>query len=274
MNPVLPIANYLCSRYIEVKAFQKYQDVMADKLESTNVFAVFDDDGEAYLGLVEAKHAALFPGRIFSDLLIQRTAAPILCHTDLDDVIIRFNEHKCKFIEVIDKDKFLGVVSELSLLTALIEQERSMNRERDALIKRLSIELNHRKLATSVFENTSEGILVTDTAGYIINVNRGFTKSTGYQLEDVIGKSLKTLHSNYQNDTFYDAMWNVLLETGKWEAEVWNRRKNGDIYPEWMRINSVADDEGSLINMWPYLRISGRIKNCSKNFSDSLSTTR
>ena len=248
MNPVLPIANYLCSRYIKVKAFRKYQDVIANELEAPNVFAVFDDDSEAYLGLVDAKHAALFPGRIFSDLLVRRTSAPILCHTDLDDVVTRFKEQKCEFIAVTNKDEFIGVVSELSLLTALIEQERSMNRERDALIKRLNIELNHRKLATSVFENTSEGILVTDTAGYIMNVNRGFIKSTGYQPEEVIGKSLKTLHSNYQNNTFDDAMWSVLLETGKWEGEVWNRRKNGDIYPEWMRINSVADDEGSLIN--------------------------
>ncbi len=247
MTSVLQILDCLCQRMLKVNALQKYHDVVTEGRIKPNVFAVFDDENH-FLDLVEARQAALFPGRVFSDLLVRRSATPVSLNTTLDKVLARFEAEKCEFLAVVDNSKFIGVISNLSLVSALIKQERKLHQERNALIKHLEVELNYRKLATLVFENTSEGILITDAKAQIIHVNRGFTKTTGYELEEVVGKNPSILHSGRQSEEFYQLMWKSLQETGSWEGEVWNRRKNGDIYPEWLHINAVCDIDSSVIN--------------------------
>jgi len=233
MSSVLQVKDYLCTRMLKVGAFQKYRDVIVESEARPNVFAVFDME-DVFLGLVTVNQAGLFPARVFSDLLVRKEPQPILLNTPLDEVMARFKVEKSEFIAVIDNGKFVGVVSEPSLFAGLV--------------KKLEAELDYSKLASLVFENTSEGILIADPAAHIIHVNSAFTKTTGYQLEEVVGKTPNILHSGYQDKGFYEGMWRALLEIGEWEGELWNRRKNGDIYPEWLHINAVHDADGRVVN--------------------------
>jgi PAS domain S-box-containing protein len=97
-----------------------------------------------------------------------------------------------------------------------------------------------------IYENTSEGILITDTSGHIQAVNPAFKLITGYGIEDVIGETPAMLKSGRHDTGFYRQMWERLCEEGKWAGEIWNRRKNGDILPEWLNITAIRDSTGSI----------------------------
>jgi diguanylate cyclase (GGDEF)-like protein/PAS domain S-box-containing protein len=111
--------------------------------------------------------------------------------------------------------------------------------------KRLEQELRQ---AAAVFENTTEGVVLTDARGRIISVNQAFSGITGYQMHEVAGKTPRVWKSNRHDEAFYQSLWASLLETGSWRGEIWNRRKNGDVFPSLLAINSVHDDAGELIN--------------------------
>lgn len=104
------------------------------------------------------------------------------------------------------------------------------------------------RLAARVFDRAGEGIVVTDPRQKILTVNDAFTKMTGYAAEEVIGKTPAVLASGRHQKDFYDEMWAILKEKGWWQGEIWNRRKSGDIYPEWLTINEVHDSDGRLTN--------------------------
>lgn len=103
------------------------------------------------------------------------------------------------------------------------------------------------RIAATAFE-TSKGMLITDTENVILRVNKAFTEVTGYNAEDVIGKKTQILSSGQHDSSFYDAMWLILKKTGTWEGEVWNKRKNGEIYPQYLIINTVKDENGTVLN--------------------------
>lgn len=99
------------------------------------------------------------------------------------------------------------------------------------------------RLASSVFNHTSEAIIITDHENRIHSVNPAFSKITGYSEAEAIGHSPSLLSSGRHDDDFYDQMWLTLKEEGSWQGEIWNRRKNGEIYPEWLSINTVRNSE-------------------------------
>ncbi len=103
------------------------------------------------------------------------------------------------------------------------------------------------RIAATAFE-TSKGMFITDTDNTILRVNRAFTEITGYSAQDVIGKTPHILSSGHHDNSFYDAMWTILNETGSWEGEIWNKRKNGEIYPEYLIINTVKNNNGEISN--------------------------
>ncbi|HEY6094538.1 MAG TPA: PAS domain S-box protein, partial [Gallionellaceae bacterium] len=99
-------------------------------------------------------------------------------------------------------------------------------------------------LAASVFTHAREGILITDADGRIIDVNDTFSQITGYSRDDVLGRTPNILNSGHQSKDFYAAMWRDLIEHGHWYGEVWNRRKNGEVYAEMLTISAVRDKNG------------------------------
>ncbi|MBI5162585.1 MAG: EAL domain-containing protein [Magnetospirillum sp.] len=111
--------------------------------------------------------------------------------------------------------------------------------------KRLEDEM---RLAATVFANTGEGLFVTDAACAIIHVNPAFSDITGYAAEDVLGKNPRMLASGRHGDEFYERMWQALRETGKWQGEIWDRRKSGEMFAVWQNIAAVRDADGAIAN--------------------------
>ncbi|MGK2951005.1 MAG: diguanylate cyclase domain-containing protein [Thiobacillus sp.] len=104
------------------------------------------------------------------------------------------------------------------------------------------------RLGLSVIRHASEGIIVTDAQSNISMVNPAFSRMTGYSEEEAIGSSPRILRSGRHDDEFYAQMWTALYEKGYWQGEIWNRRKNGEIYPEWLSLSAIKDSEGRISN--------------------------
>lgn len=124
--------------------------------------------------------------------------------------------------------------------SALLEQAFSLRKHVYALDAGFSQELGYiSKLADNIFEYSTEGVLITDPQGSILSVNKAFTRVTGYSRDEVIGQTPSILNSRRQDKSFYSAMWQSLAAEGHWEGEIWNRRKDGEIYLEWLSIGAV-----------------------------------
>ena len=101
------------------------------------------------------------------------------------------------------------------------------------------------RIAAIAFESQA-AIMVTDAKQRILQVNEAFSKLTGYSAAESVGQTPQILKSGWQDADFYAEMWRELNETGHWQGEIWNRRKNGEIFPEWLTINSLRDKSGNL----------------------------
>ncbi|HJV25699.1 MAG TPA: EAL domain-containing protein [Aromatoleum sp.] len=101
------------------------------------------------------------------------------------------------------------------------------------------------RIAAIVFQ-TRDGMIVTDACGTILQVNQAFTDATGYTAEDAIGKRATLLHSGHQDAAFYRNMWEALTHEGRWEGEIWNRRKDGGVFSEWLIISGIRDTAGRI----------------------------
>jgi len=102
------------------------------------------------------------------------------------------------------------------------------------------------RLYGRIFENSGEGILVTDAQENIVAVNRAFVDITGYEAEEVIGNTPRMLRSERHDKEFFDEMWRALRERGQWQGEIWDRHKNGGIFPKWATISTVKNDQGEV----------------------------
>lgn len=100
------------------------------------------------------------------------------------------------------------------------------------------------RLAATIIATTAEGVVITDAGGTILSVNRAFTEITGYAEEDVLGRNPRILRSERHEPDFYQALWKSLKEAGIWQGEIWNRRRNGEAFPEWQTITAIRDDAG------------------------------
>ena len=102
------------------------------------------------------------------------------------------------------------------------------------------------RLTTRAFEQSTDGFLITDANKCIVMVNQGFTRITGYREAEVLGENPRILSSGRHGAAFYQAMWRTIGEHGQWQGEVWNRRKDGSLYPEWLTISRLLDDQGDV----------------------------
>ncbi|HEY8037777.1 MAG TPA: EAL domain-containing protein [Methylobacter sp.] len=98
------------------------------------------------------------------------------------------------------------------------------------------------RIAAIAFES-QESMVITDADSVILQVNRAFTESTGYTAEEVVGQKMNLLKSGRHDKEFYTAMWESIEHTGSWQGEIWDRRKNGEIYPKWLTITAVKRDD-------------------------------
>ncbi|HRP96719.1 MAG TPA: EAL domain-containing protein [Rhodocyclaceae bacterium] len=128
----------------------------------------------------------------------------------------------------------LGIVVSLALAAVLLLQ---MWRGKELAEKDMH-------LAAEVFRNSVESIIIADAGSRIVEINDAFTRITGYRRDDVIGQKTRILNSGRHDGAFYSTMWSKLHSTGAWEGEVWNRRKNGEIYPALLSIVAIKNRKG------------------------------
>lgn len=100
------------------------------------------------------------------------------------------------------------------------------------------------QLASLVYQNSGEAMMVTDAGGLIIGINPAFTNLTGYSLNEALGKDHTILNSNYHDEAFYQDIRQSVNSAGHWQGEVWNQRKNGEIFAEWLTINTIFNEDG------------------------------
>ncbi|HZX30428.1 MAG TPA: EAL domain-containing protein [Rhodocyclaceae bacterium] len=101
-------------------------------------------------------------------------------------------------------------------------------------------------LARKVFEVSSEAIMITDAKNRIVSVNAAFQAITGYAREEVFGRDPKFMGSGRHDADFFMAMWHCLQESGHWEGEIWDKRKDGSVYPKWLTIDTIRDEHGAI----------------------------
>jgi len=152
------------------------------------------------------------------------------------DLVMRCEAHQC--IPVSLRISEVPDTTEAEGGAVLLLQDVS---ERTAMQEELN-------LVAQVFKSSSEGILITDLQPRILRVNDAYLDITGYCREEVIGRNPNILSSGYHDEDFYRQLWQTLLETGSWSGEVWNRKKNGEIYPELLNITAVRDENGNPTN--------------------------
>lgn len=136
---------------------------------------------------------------------------------------------------------------------------------RDITERRLTEE--ELRVAATAFE-ARESMMITDPQGTILRVNKAFSKSSGYSAEEVIGKNPRLFKSGHHDAQFYTQMWQTILLQGHWQGEIWNRRRSGEIYPEWLTITAVKDQQqkvthyiSTLTDMSERKEIEARINN-------------
>ena len=133
-------------------------------------------------------------------------------------------------------------------------------------ITELSTAEEQLRQSATVFENTSDAVMITDIHSNIIDVNAAYCKITGYAKEEVKGRKPNVIRSDRHDDNFYAVMWQSLLTTGNWQGEIWNRRKNGEVFPVWETISAVYNNDGDTTH---YVAIFSDITHI-KNSQDEL----
>ncbi|TDV26730.1 diguanylate cyclase/phosphodiesterase with PAS/PAC sensor(s) [Paraburkholderia caballeronis] len=156
-------------------------------------------------------------------------------------------ENRLRHVGVHDEDGHLVGLLDLSGILSNIEYEyvrelQTALRERDEALVQSRANL---RLADRVLESTHDAVMITDLEGGILRVNPAFTRLTGYAAEEAVGANARLLSSGRQSATFYRDMWHELREKGHWKGEIWNRRKDGALYLEYLSISTIRDPDGN-----------------------------
>ncbi len=195
-------------------------------------------------GIFSIRHKQLINAQEIEELLTTNRKVATQLKQQTEEMILSQRAASLTLIKQLEKSRktntvILIVVSFLGLvLTFLIAYTTTRTLGRHA--KEL-------RQAATVFNSTSEGIFITDTDSRIIAINKAFTQRYGYKEDEVIGRKASILSSGRHDKDFYRQMWNSLQQTGNWQGDIYNKRKNGEIFPEWLNISSVVDKDGKTI---------------------------
>jgi diguanylate cyclase (GGDEF)-like protein/PAS domain S-box-containing protein len=127
----------------------------------------------------------------------------------------------------------------------LLATQKSLLLSKEALIEERRKAEHDLRLASVAFES-QEGIMITDANGVILRVNKALVETTGYSADELLGNTPRILKSGRHDENFYRAMWASINLTGSWTGEIWDRRKNGELYPKWLTITAVRGDDGAV----------------------------
>jgi len=186
--------------------------------------AVGKSDEEIY----DSKSAKLFRDNDRKVFASQKRLVFIEEITDSKGKLTIFETHKSPLVD--ENGVVIGLVGIAQDVTQKREQEK------------------HQRLAQGVFENIAEGIMVTDKNQVITSVNPAFTSITGYSVKEAIGRHPSMLSSGKHKNPFYIKMWEKIDNSDYWQGEIWNCRKDGEIYPELLTISKIKDEDGEVMN--------------------------
>lgn len=157
------------------------------------------------------------------------------------------SKNQVRHIGVQDGSTLLGLVSFAEIMSDIeVSYVRDLQRALEIRDRALSASRRSLHLAERIIESTLEGVIITDANARIVSVNPAFTKMTGYTAEEAIGKTPAMLSSGRHSKEFYQELWRQLREHGNWQGEIWNRRKNGEVYPEYLSITAIKDEQGNI----------------------------
>jgi diguanylate cyclase (GGDEF)-like protein/PAS domain S-box-containing protein len=203
------------------------------------------------LGILTERDMVRFIAQCLSDRPIgELTSRPLVC-VPSDCSLYRARDllvqRSVRHLGVMQGGRVTGLLSFSDILYCIdhlyVQELRQALNERD---RALSMSRRSMRLAERIIDSSLEGIMVTDGAGIIESVNPAFTQLTGYTAAEVVGKNPSILSSGRHDKAFYQAMWQQISEVGSWKGEVWNRRKNGELFPELLTITAIYDDAGAV----------------------------
>ncbi len=216
---------------------------------------IYLKDGEGRLIITNGFARQLFKlndiawqGKTHLELAAMRPEQPCMLEKYFTNDESAWNERDRLLLEECGVDDEAGNHQEFSMLKIPLFKD---NGERKGLvvvgrdITDIRFAEQELRIAAIAIES-QEGIMITDASNHILRVNRAFTRLTGYSAEEVIGKTPAILKSGRHNKDFYHTMWEKLIPEKCWQGEVWDRRKNGEIYPKWLTISAVTDPTGQV----------------------------
>ncbi len=148
------------------------------------------------------------------------------------DELVRLGSERYWLFMILATTGSMLIITAAAIMTYLRESQKSAAENR---------------IAATAFES-QEGMIITDANNLILRVNQAVTLITGYSAEEALGQNPRLFSSGHHDAGFYAAMWASINNTGAWEGELWNRRKNGEVYPEYMTITAVKDKDGTVMN--------------------------
>jgi len=174
---------------------------------------------------VDERHEISFPGMVDHG----HYNMPLISDGEVLGVMVLYLPHGFRRDPL--KEQFLSSVTDI--LAGFVRRKRDEENLR---------------LAAAVIRSTHDGVLVTDLNRAILSVNPSFTEITGYTEAEALGATPALLKSHRHDEAFYQQIWKSIDECGYWQGEIWNRRKNGELYPEWLTLSAVLDDKGEAVN--------------------------
>jgi len=226
--------------------------IALERLENTGYSAALISEDSVIKGIITEKDLMVSVAQGGLDQPLADFCSDKLIAVDADLSLYNarkvFRQHGFHHLGVKRHDgQIMGVISYGDILRNVemdyVYRLKELLNERD---RALALSQHNLKLADKVIDASMEAIVVTDLDAKIQRVNPAFTEITGYQEWEVLGKNPKLLSSGRHDQHFYQSMWDTLQETGQWQGEIWNKRKNGTVYPEWLTITAVENDRGEI----------------------------
>lgn len=157
------------------------------------------------------------------------------------------SKNQIRHVGVQNGDQLLGLVSFAEIMSDIeVAYVRELQRALQVRDRALASSRRSLHLAERIIESTLEGVIISDAKGRIVSVNPAFTRLTGYSAAEAIGQTPAMLSSGRHSERFYAGMWRQLREQGHWQGEIWNRRKNGEVFPQFLSITAIRDERGQV----------------------------
>ncbi|MET3999578.1 EAL domain-containing protein [Marinobacterium sp. MBR-109] len=224
-----------------------------ERLRSVNYTAMLvGDDAQGWQIMTETDVIRLLAEAVDLDQPLANLALPRLISVDsrlsLYNVRRYFREHNCRHIGVEDHSgTVIGLASYGDILRSVeldyIYRLRELLHDKSRALQQSQHNL---RLIERVINASREGIVITDGNGNIQSVNPAFTAITGYEAWEALGRNPSMLSSGRHDRQFYRQLWQTLERDGRWQGEIWNRRKDGSVYPEWLSITAIENDDGKI----------------------------